>query len=74
MQPVVLTALISGLCVAIPNIIATVSSNRKSSTLMNYKIDELTKTVEKHNKVIDRMYEAEKRIAIIEDEIKEIKK
>ena len=74
MQSVVLSALISGLCVAVPNIVATITSNRKSSAIMNYKIDDLTKRVEKHNQVIDRMYEAEKRIAIIEDEIKEMKK
>lgn len=45
MSDVVVTAIISGLCVAIPSVIATMSSNNKSNALMNYRIDELTKEV-----------------------------
>ena len=60
MSDVVVTAIISGLCVAIPSVIATMSSNNKSNALMNYRIDELTKEVEKHNSVVERMAVVEK--------------
>lgn len=66
-------ALISGICVAVPNIIATVTTNKKSSAITDFKIQELTKKVELHNNLIDRMYRAESRITVIEDELKDRK-
>lgn len=66
----IIVAVISGLCVAIPSIIATILSNKKNNDLVIYRIDELEKKVHKHNNLIDRMYEAEKRIALLEDEKK----
>ena len=66
-------ALISGICVAVPNIIATITTNKKSSAITDFKIQELTKKVELHNNLIDRMYRAESRITVIEDELKDRK-
>ena len=66
----ILTALISGLCVAIPSIIATISSNKKSSTLLTYRIDQLEIEQKKHNNLIDRMYKVESRVTVIEDELR----
>lgn len=66
----IIIAVISGVCVAIPSIIATISSNRRSNNLVIYRIDELDKKVHEHNNLIDRMYEAEKRIALLEDDVK----
>ena len=43
MTEAVTVALISGLCVAVPSVITTMFSNNKANTLMNYRIDELTK-------------------------------
>ena len=63
----ILVAVISGLCVAIPSIIATISSNKKNNDLVLYRIEELDKKVHEHNNLIDRMYRVEQRIAIIED-------
>jgi hypothetical protein len=67
------TAVISGLCVAVPSVIATVSANKKSSAITDFKIEELTKKVNQHNNLIDRMYKVESRISIIEDEMKDRK-
>ena len=53
------TALISGLCVAIPSLIATLTTAKKNQDLLNYKIDDLTEHVNKHNTLIDRMYKVE---------------
>ena len=74
MSDVVVTAIISGLCVAIPSVIATMSSNNKSNALMNYRIDELTKEVEKHNSVVDRMAVVENSLKSAHHRIDELKK
>jgi hydrogenase maturation factor len=66
-------AIVSGLCVAIPSVIATITANKKSSAITDFKIEELTKKVNIHNNLIDRMYKVETRVAVIEDEIKDRK-
>lgn len=40
-----------------------------ASRLTNYRIQQLEKKVEKHNQVIERVYELEKNEAVIEEEI-----
>lgn len=66
-------AIISGLCVAIPSIIATISTNKKNNDLVIYRINELDQKVQKYNNLKDRMFEAEKRLALIENDVKDIK-
>ncbi len=63
----IVTALISGLCVAIPSLIATLTTAKKNQDLLNYKIDELTEHVNKHNTLIDRMYKVENRVTLLEE-------
>lgn len=73
----VITALISGLCVAVPSVMTIMSSNSKTNAVMNYRIDELTKKVEKHNNVVERMALQEQQTQTMWkriDEIKEILK
>lgn len=41
-----------------------------SNKITNYRIEQLEKKVEKHNKVIDRVYVLEKEKAVFEEEIK----
>lgn len=65
-------ALISGLCVAIPTIITTIVSNNKSKVLVEYKITELTKKVEKHNSVIERTFLLEQRVQNDEEKINKL--
>lgn len=64
---VIITSIISGLCVAIPNLVANILSNRKSTALINYKVDELDKKVHEHNNLIDRMYKIENRVTLLEE-------
>jgi len=71
MQQIVI-AIISGLCVAIPSVIATISSNKRNNDLVIYRINELDKKVHEHNNLIDRMYGLEKKIAILEDNVKDL--
>lgn len=66
----VVVAIISGLCVAIPSIIATISTNKKNNDLVIYRIDELDKKVKEHNSLVERMFNVEKRMAVIEEKLK----
>ncbi len=79
MTEAVTVALVSGLCVAIPSVLTTMFSNNKSNALMDYRIDELTKKVEKHNNVVERMALQEqqtktmwKKIDDIQEELKDL--
>lgn len=66
-------AIIGGLSVAIPSVIATISSNKRNNDLVIYRINELDEKVQKYNNLKDRMTVAEKDIAVIKDNLKEIK-
>ena len=66
----IITAVVSGLCVAIPSIVATVSANKRSNDLVIYRINELDQKVHEHNNLIVRMYKAEKDIALLKGDKK----
>ena len=51
-------------------IIVGAIQHRKSEALMEYKLDGLTKQVEKHNNLIERTYELEKDVEVIKNDIK----
>ncbi len=44
--------------------------NSETISLIDYRLDELTKQVEKHNKVIDRTYKLEETVRVDEEKIK----
>lgn len=76
----ILVALIGGLCVAIPNLIATLVSNKNSKrqaeenkNLTIYRIDQLETKVDKHNSVMERTFIIEEKIKEMNDDIKELK-
>lgn len=64
---VIIVAIISGLFTAIPTIIATLVSNRKNTAILEYKVEQLTEHVNKHNNLIDRMYKIENRVTLLEE-------
>lgn len=66
----IIVAIISGLCVAIPSVIATISSNKRNNDLVIYRINELDQKVHEHNNLIERMFNAEKRLTVIEEKLK----
>lgn len=43
---------------------------RQANKLTNYRIEQLEKKVDKHNSIVERTYELEKKIAVIEEDIK----
>lgn len=70
-------ALISGLAAIIVcmvnNLFQQRIADKKQSeavSLIEYRIDELSARVEKHNNIIDRTYELEKHAALLEEDIK----
>ncbi len=71
MESAIITALISGLCVAVPSIIATITTNKKNNDVVIYRINELDKKVHEHNNLIDRMYKVETRVTVLEDNAKD---
>ena len=62
--------------VAIISLIGTLTgsylSQRKSSALIAYRLEQLEKKVDKHNNLVERMYKVEERLSIQEKEIKVI--
>ena len=68
----IIVAIISGLCVAIPSVIATISSNKRNNDLVIYRIEELDKRVSAHNNLIDRMYRVEGEIKILNEKMSEL--
>ena len=63
-------ALISAGAAILVCVISNYYQNRKTSALMEYKIDQLTKKVDLHNNAIARLYEVERRLGIDEEKIK----
>ncbi len=70
----IVIALISGLSVAIPSVIASIASGKRNNILIQFKIEELTKKVEKHNQVVERVFMLERENAVQNEKIKEIEK
>lgn len=69
----IIIACIGGVCTAIPTVIATISSNKRSTALITYRVDQLEKKVEKHNNVVERTFRLEEDIKNMQDDIKELK-
>ena len=63
-------ALISAGAAILVCVISNYFQNKKTTALMEYKIDQLTKKVELHNNAITRLYEVERRLGIDEEKIK----
>ena len=63
----IIVAVVSGLCTAVPSIIAVVSSNKKNQAVTDYKIDELTREVRIHNNFAQR-------VPVLEEKVKNLEK
>ena len=66
MSETILVAILS----LIGTLVGTFGGILVSNKLTNYRIEQLEKKVEKHNKVVERVYILEKNEAVIEEEIK----
>ena len=70
----IFVSLIGGICVAVPSVIATVSTNNKNQALINYKIDQISKKVNEHNILVEKTYKLEERMSLIENDMEDIKR
>lgn len=73
----IIISLITGVLSVVSVVITVALGNKQAAAQMKeqtnitiYRIDELEKKVEKHNNVIERVYNLEKNEAVIEEEIK----
>lgn len=62
-------AIIGGICVAVPSILATVSSNKKTTSLMLYRIEQLEKKQEIHNNLMERTFKLEEDVKLMKEEM-----
>lgn len=62
----IIVALITGAL----SLIGVYIANRKSAALMEYRLEELEKKVDKHNQLIERTYKLEERTELQEAELR----
>ena len=67
-----MSEIIVALLAMIGTIIGSGLSIFANQKLTNYKIEELRKTVEKHNTLVERTYKLEEKAAIVDEKIKVI--
>lgn len=65
--------LIIALLSLVGTLLGTFGGILAANKLTNYRIEQLEKKVEKHNNLVERMYNVEKQIAIDEEEIEHLK-
>ena len=70
MDTAISSALISGAVTLVVCLITNSAAAAKTRALIEYKLDELTKRVDKHNSVIERTYNLEKLTELQEEKIK----
>lgn len=68
------TEIIISLITLVGTVSTVVISNIAQSSLIKYRIGELEKKVSVHNNLIDRMYKAETRIEVLENDLDDIKR
>ena len=66
-------AIVGGLSVAVPSVIATIVSNQGNKKLIIYRIDKLEEQVQKNENLDDRVHSIEKDIVVLQEDVKEIK-
>lgn len=66
----IIAACISAAASLVVCIVTNHAQNEKTRALMEYKIDELTARVDKHNNLIERTYKLEETSALHEEKIR----
>ena len=67
---VIISSTISAAVTLIVCLISNHSQNEKTRALMEYKLEELTKRVDKQNNTRERTYNLEQRMAVSEEQIR----
>ena len=66
MAEAIVVAVITGVL----SLVGVYAANRKSAALVEYRLEQLEKKVDVHNKVIERTYRLEEQVALLEAEDK----
>jgi low affinity Fe/Cu permease len=66
----IISAAITAAVTLVVCLITNISQQEKTRALLEYKIQELTKQVEKHNKVVERVYILERHEELVDEKIK----
>ena len=66
--------IVVGVLSLIGTLCGTVGGILAANKLVIYRLEQLEKKVDKHNNVIERMYKIEERVAIVETDIKDMRK
>lgn len=69
MNDVIISSIITGVISLVICLINNNTQQAKTRTLLEYKLEQLTTRVNKHNSVIDRTYELEKKMDVNEEKI-----
>lgn len=67
-------AIIVAIIALIGNIAVSWFAHRRSTALLEYRLQQLEDKVQVHNNLIDRMYHAETDIALLQNDMDEMKK
>lgn len=70
MMEAIIVALITGGLSLTGSLVGVYFSQKKSTALITYRIDKLEEKVHKHNNLIERTYELEKRADLHEEKLK----
>lgn len=66
----IISACISAGVTLLVCVITNRGQQEKTRALMEYKLDELTKRVDKHNNIVERTYHLEEQVVLHEEKIK----
>lgn len=66
-------AALSALATGVLSLIGVYIANRKSSALIGYRIEQLEKKVDVHNKVVERVFKLEGEMTEAQHDIRDIK-
>lgn len=64
------SSIVVAVITALGSFMAVYFSNRKSSALIAYRIDQLERKVDKHNNIVERTFKLEEEQAVMEEKIK----
>lgn len=67
-------SVIAALVTGVLTLLGVIVSNSRNRAVMELKIDQLTKQVEKHNCLVERTYALEQDVAVVKTEIENMRK
>lgn len=67
-------SVVAALVTGVLTLVGVIVSNSRSRAVMELKIDNLAKQVERHNRVVERTYALEQDVAVVKAEVENLRK